>query len=75
MFTTGLLQRKTYWAICEGNGRMHFLLMRDIDKEIEKFAKLRDKGSITTKQFNRVRDALLEQCRQDPHLDSKDDNE
>ena len=75
MFTTGVLQRKTYWAICEGNGRMRFLHMRDIGKEIKKFAKLRDKELITTKQFNKIRDALLDQYGKDPRLSSKDDNE
>ena len=53
---------------------MRFLLMQDIGKEIKKFAKLRDKRLITTKQFNKVRDALLNQHRQDPRLGSENDN-
>lgn len=51
---------KKRWIVCDGLGTMHFRSLDDPTKQIEEWAKLRDKGYITEEEFMRAKAALLD---------------
>ena len=51
---------KKRWIVCDGQGRMHFRSLDDPTKQIEEWAKLRDKGLITDEEFARAKAKLLD---------------
>lgn len=67
MVTLGRLRQTKVLSTCDGKGGMHAYYLEDPVKQIEKLAKLRDKGHITEADFVRVKDKLLGQL--DPQPD------
>lgn len=59
--TISRIRRKKIWIVCDGHGNMYARHIGDPIKMIEKLAKLKDKGSLTEKEFQRAKDVLLGQ--------------
>lgn len=51
---------KKKWIVCDGQGNMHVRSLDDPTKQIEEWAKLRDKGLITDEEFALAKAKLLD---------------
>lgn len=59
--SVGLFRRKKYWIVCDGQGHMYGRPLEEPLKMLEQLDKLRKKGVITEEDYQRAKDALLDQ--------------
>ena len=57
----GTTRPKKMWIVCDGSGGMHLRTLDSPTKQIEDWAKLRDKGLITDEEFKRAKTRLPNQ--------------
>ena len=59
--TVGKFRKKTFLIECDGQGHLKFIEVKSQLKLIEELSKLRDKGFITTEEFEQKKKNLLDQ--------------